>query len=65
MEQTGPTQVGVQPPATGLATTAPLSSPTDEGTKIEQLKTLATLRDSGALTEAEFEAEKHKILDGR
>ncbi len=38
---------------------------TDQGTKIEQLKTLAALRDSGALTEAEFEAEKHKILDGR
>ena len=40
-------------------------TPTDEGTKIEQLKTLAALRDSGALTEAEFEAEKHSILDGR
>ena len=38
---------------------------TDEGTKIEQLKTLAALRDSGALTEVEFEAEKHKILDAR
>ena len=39
-------------------------TPTDEGAKIEQLKTLAALRDSGALTEAEFEAEKHSILDG-
>ncbi len=36
---------------------------TDEGTKIEHLKTLAALRDSGALTEAEFEAEKRRILD--
>jgi len=38
---------------------------TNEGAKLEQLKTLAALRDSGALTEAEFEAEKRKILDGR
>jgi serine protease Do len=38
---------------------------TSEGAKLEQLKTLAALRDSGALTEAEFEAEKRKILDGR
>jgi len=29
---------------------------------IEQLTKLAALRDSGALTEAEFEAEKAKIL---
>jgi hypothetical protein len=39
--------------------------PGDEGIKLEQLKTLASLRDSGALTQAEFEAEKRKILDGR
>jgi hypothetical protein len=30
----------------------------------QQLKTIAALRDSGALTEAEFEAEKRRILDG-
>ncbi len=68
------------PPATGPAATAPVpfdssnevadraggdGTPLDEGTKIEQLKALATLRDSGALTDAEFEAEKHKILEGR
>lgn len=34
----------------------------DEGVKLEQLKTLASLRDSGALTEAEFDAEKRRIL---
>jgi len=39
--------------------------PNDEGVKLEQLKTLSSLRDSGALTEAEFEAEKRRILDGR
>ncbi len=30
--------------------------------KIEQLTQLAALKDSGALTEAEFEAEKAKLL---
>lgn len=39
--------------------------PSDEGVRVEQLKTIAALRDSGALTESEFEAEKRRILDGR
>lgn len=39
--------------------------PTDQGVRLEQLKTIAALRDSGALTEAEFKAEKRRILDGR
>jgi Short C-terminal domain len=44
---------------------APAASyaPTDRGIRIEQLKTLAALRDSGALTEEEFEAEKRRILE--
>lgn len=44
----------------------PLSSyePTDQGVRLEQLKTLAALRASGALTEAEFEAEKRRVLGG-
>ncbi|KHO23753.1 hypothetical protein A5761_20320 [Mycolicibacterium setense] len=37
--------------------------PTDQAIRIEQIKTIAALRDSGALTEAEFEAEKRRILD--
>ncbi|ORV12732.1 hypothetical protein AWB95_12605 [Mycobacterium celatum] len=37
----------------------------DEGIKLEQLKTLSALRDSGALTEEEFQAEKRRILQGR
>jgi hypothetical protein len=37
-------------------------TPTDQGVRLEQLKTLASLRDSGALTEAEFEEEKRRIL---
>lgn len=40
-------------------------TPTDEGIRLEQLKTIAALRDSGALTDKEFEAEKRRILDGR
>lgn len=39
--------------------------PTDQGIRFEQLETLARLRDSGALTHDEFEAEKKRILDGR
>lgn len=38
--------------------------PTADGVRIEQLKTLAALRDSGALTESEFRAEKRRILGG-
>ncbi|BBX62059.1 hypothetical protein MSAS_12330 [Mycobacterium saskatchewanense] len=37
--------------------------PSGEGVRLHRLKTLAALRDSGALTEAEFEAEKRRILD--
>jgi len=39
--------------------------PTEDGIRIQQLKTLAALRDSGALTEDEFESEKKRLLDGR
>jgi hypothetical protein len=39
--------------------------PTDQGIRIQELDTLARLRDSGALTEDEFEAEKKRVLDGR
>ncbi|OMC44049.1 SHOCT domain-containing protein [Mycobacterium sp. IS-1264] len=38
--------------------------PNDEGVRLERLKTLAALRDSGALTESEFESEKRRILEG-
>jgi hypothetical protein len=59
---------GNQPVA--LITAPPLDSdaphpscvPTDQGVRLEQLKTLAALRDSGALTQAEFDAEKRRIL---
>ncbi|GFG69963.1 SHOCT domain-containing protein [Mycolicibacter senuensis] len=40
-------------------------APDGEGIRIEQLKTITALRDCGALTPAEFEAEKRRILDER
>jgi hypothetical protein len=49
---------------TPTVTSAP-HEPSDEGVRLERLKTIAALRDSGALTDAEFEAEKRRILDGR
>jgi hypothetical protein len=39
---------------------APAPAPAPD--RIEQLTQLAALKDSGALTEAEFEAEKAKLL---
>jgi hypothetical protein len=38
--------------------------PTDEGVRLARLKTLAALRDSGALTDEEFQTEKRRILGG-
>lgn len=53
-------------PPTLHAVPTPASSPQpdDRGVRFEQLKQLTALRDSGALTEAEFEAEKRRILEG-
>lgn len=39
--------------------------PDGEGVRIEQLKTITALRDCGALTQAEFDAEKRRILNER
>ncbi|OBI65982.1 SHOCT domain-containing protein [Mycobacterium sp. E796] len=52
-----PPPVPVSPPTTPV-------EPSDEGVRLERLKTLAALRDSGALTAEEFEAEKRRILEG-
>jgi len=38
-------------------------APGDQGIRLEQLRQLAALRDSGALTEDEYTAEKRRILD--
>ncbi len=39
-------------------------TPTDQGVRLEQIRQLAALRDSGALTEKEYAAEKRRILGG-
>ncbi len=46
------------------AASAPSYAPSDQGVRLEQLRQLAALRDSGALTQDEFEAEKRRILNG-
>lgn len=38
--------------------------PTDAGIRLQHLQTLTRLRDSGGLTEEEFQSEKRRILDG-
>ncbi|HEX2283550.1 MAG TPA: SHOCT domain-containing protein, partial [Mycobacterium sp.] len=38
-------------------------TPSDHGIRLEQLRQLAALRDSGALTEEEYNAEKRRILE--
>ena len=43
---------------------APDYTPSDQGVRLEQLRQLAALRDSGALTPDEFETEKRRILNG-
>jgi hypothetical protein len=49
----------------GYAVAPPAAyEPTGEGVRVERLKTLAALRDSGALSEEEFQAEKRRILEG-
>jgi hypothetical protein len=53
----------VAPPAMSEVTAAAREL-SDEGVRLERLKTLAALRDSGALTQEEFETEKRRILEG-
>jgi hypothetical protein len=56
--------LNVDGPTRGAETAAPPSyAPSDQGVRLEQLKALAALRDSGALTDAEFEAEKRRVLE--
>lgn len=51
------------PAASPSPSPSPSHEPSDQGVRLEQLKTIAALRDSGALTADEFEAEKRRILD--
>jgi Short C-terminal domain len=50
-------------PTWSSGTASPSYAPSDQGVRLEQLRQLAALRDSGALTEAEFAAEKRRILE--
>ena len=43
---------------------APPPPPQDTGVDLDKLKQLGELRDSGVLTEAEFQAQKARILAG-
>ena len=58
-----PAGVGLQEMPAAFAPVDPYT-PTDQGVRLEQLKTISALRDSGALTPEEFEAEKRRILGG-
>lgn len=53
-----------QPNWSAAPTPAAGYTPTDQGVRLEQIRQLAALRDSGALTEDEYTAEKRRILDG-
>jgi hypothetical protein len=54
-----PTWASPPPPVTPSET----YTPSDQGIRLEQIRQLAALRDSGALTEDEYRAEKRRILD--
>jgi Short C-terminal domain len=57
--QANQAQAAPEPQAAPAPPPAPAAAAPDP---IEQLTKLAALRDSGALTDAEFEAEKAKVL---
>jgi hypothetical protein len=46
------------------AVPAPTTAPAPLGDSVARLKDLAALHSAGALTDAEFAAEKAKVLDG-
>lgn len=50
------------PPLSAVPSMSVGHPPSDQGIRLEQLRQLAALRDSGALTEDEFQAEKRRIL---
>jgi hypothetical protein len=61
--QEPPPQYQQPPPQYQQPPPAPAAAP-DTGNMIEQLKQLGELKDAGVLTEAEFAAQKSKILGG-
>ncbi|MEZ0054478.1 hypothetical protein ABIA30_005520 [Mycobacterium sp. MAA66] len=56
--------IGARPSGLNVGSPEERFVATDQGVRIQQLNNLARLRDSGALTEAEFEAEKKRVLEG-
>jgi hypothetical protein len=65
----GPSAFGMptyQAPSAYLPPAQPAEAftPTEDGIRIEPLNTLSRLRDSGALTDEEFQAEKRRLLNG-
>ena len=58
----GQSQPGYMAPVEPQQYAAPPPAPAPQPDKIEQLKQLAELKDQGVLTQAEFDAEKAKIL---
>jgi Short C-terminal domain len=59
-QQAAPEAAPAEAPAPAPA--PPAAPAAGESDKVAQLTQLAALKDSGALTEAEFEAEKAKVL---
>ena len=59
-----PHELSADTPTWSAGSTTAASTPTDQGAQLEQIRHLAALRDSGALTEDEYAAEKRRILDG-
>lgn len=52
------------PAPTYAAAPAPAPAPPTTADRLDQLKSLGELKDAGVLTEAEFQAQKAKILAG-
>jgi hypothetical protein len=57
-------QAAAPPPPAPAPAPAPAAAAAPQLTAVEQLTQLAQLKEQGILTEAEFEAEKAKILAG-
>jgi hypothetical protein len=50
-------------PETGAESTAPVSDEDPMDERLARLERLAKLRDQGALTDEEFEAQKRQVLE--
>jgi hypothetical protein len=61
--QPAPAAPPAQPPPAAPAPAAPATGGSSAD-RLQQLKTLGELKASGVLTDAEFEAEKQRILKG-